>query len=200
MSSRPFRGAAARLVPPMAIAAVLSGVLSCELVQGDPVHEAQVSALGPERAGIDQGEFHRAGQPCVVCHSTQGPAKTVFSFAGTVFEAASGTQPGAMGDPGSTGVDQAVIGVLDSTHREIRVVSNCVGNFFISPDQIDPTFPVLVAVSKGKSATYMMSHISREGSCAECHMRKAGPDSPGQIFFSASGVPDCKVSPITPVE
>jgi hypothetical protein len=54
------------------LAAALSGALglgvsvaSCDT---DPVHQAEVDALGGEVQGVSQGEYHRAGQPCTVCH------------------------------------------------------------------------------------------------------------------------------------
>ena len=55
---------------------------SCSL---DPVHDGQVSALGAEDSSIPVGEYHRAGQPCTVCHGGEGPAKEVFSVAGTIY-------------------------------------------------------------------------------------------------------------------
>ena len=53
----------------------------------DPVDDMAVAALGDEVPNIPPGPYHRAGQPCSVCHGGQGPASTVFSMAGTVFNA-----------------------------------------------------------------------------------------------------------------
>jgi hypothetical protein len=173
--------------------AALCGV-SCELADGDPVHEAQVQALGPETPGIPQGPFHRAGQPCTVCHSRQGPAKAVFSMAGTVFAARAGT----VSQQASVGVEGAAVGIIDSTGAPFLASTNCVGNFYVAPDRYDPTFPVLVAVSKGMSSVFMVSHITRETSCANCHARAISDTSPGQVYLSTADVPtDCPVSPIT---
>ncbi|MBV9947747.1 MAG: hypothetical protein JOZ69_12910 [Myxococcales bacterium] len=198
-----------RIGAPLLLAAVALGTgVSCELAQADPVHEAQVAALGGERDGIPQGPFHRAGQPCNVCHGGQGPANTTFSFAGTVFagQAPSTTSGGSiqipsMG-PAVTGVDQAGVGLIDSTGQTVLVITNCVGNFFVSPNQLNPVFPVRVAVSKGKQATVMNSHISREGSCAECHGRLGGPQNAGQVFLTSKAVPTCpdNIPPTTPLQ
>jgi hypothetical protein len=168
--------------------------VSCALSNGDPVHQAQVDALGPEKPGIPQGPFHRAGQPCTVCHSRQGPAKAVFSMAGTVFAA----RPDSPSSQRSVGVDQAAVGIVDSTGSNFLASTNCVGNFYVAPDSYDPTFPVLVAVSKGKTSTFMQSHITRETSCANCHARAISDTSPGQVYLTTADVPmGCPVSPIT---
>ena len=60
----------------------LAPVAACDM---DPVHANLVSQLGSEAPGIPKGEYHRAGQPCVVCHGDDGPASTKFAVAGTVF-------------------------------------------------------------------------------------------------------------------
>jgi len=175
--------------------AMLCG-LSCDLTDGDPVHEAQVEALGPEKPGIPVGPFHRAGQPCTVCHSRQGPANSVFSMAGTVFAAPPGGASQA-----SVGVENAAVGIVDSTGAPFLASTNCVGNFYVAPDLYDPTFPVLVAVSKGSTSVFMVSHITRETSCANCHARAVSDTSPGQVYLSTADVPTaCPVSPITPAQ
>lgn len=65
-------------------AAVVAAIAGCST---DPVHDAEVAALGPEVPGMPKSlyEYHRAGQPCLVCHGGEGPAHTQFSFGGTVF-------------------------------------------------------------------------------------------------------------------
>jgi hypothetical protein len=176
--------------------AALCGV-SCELTHGDPVHEAQVEALGPEQPGISEGPFHRAGQPCNVCHGKQGPAKAQFSLAGTVFAAPSGSASQA-----AMGVENAAVGIIDSVGAPFLASTNCVGNFYVAPDRYNPTFPILVAVSKGKTAVLMTSHITRETSCASCHTREVSDTSPGQVYLSTPDMPmDCPsgINPSTPI-
>lgn len=168
--------------------------VSCELTHADPVHESEVEALGPEKPGIPQGPLHRAGQPCMVCHSPEGPANTVFSFAGTVFAAPA--MVGATTGAPVTGVENAAVGIRDSTGAPFLALTNCVGNFYVAPDKYSPVFPVLVSVSKGKNAVFMNSQITRETSCAGCHARAVSDTSPGQVYLSTSDVPtDC--NPVT---
>src|SRR5262245_45474575 len=78
------------LVLGAASAALLAG--SCAL---DPVHDSSVKALGGEDPEWPQGPYHRAGQPCAVCHGGQGPAKNTFLLAGTIYYT-----PGTKDEPG----------------------------------------------------------------------------------------------------
>src|SRR5438552_16958685 len=53
----------------------------------NPVHRAGVNNLGPERDDLypPESEFHRPGEPCALCHSSDGPADNEFVLAGTIF-------------------------------------------------------------------------------------------------------------------
>jgi hypothetical protein len=193
---------AARASRRWAVAAGLLALPSCglvqveDLVQPNPVHEAAVQALGPEQPGVPQGPYHRAGQPCTVCHSGQGPARTIFSLAGTVFSAPFA----ASADAGPSGVDQAAIGVVDDNGSEQSILTNCVGNFYVTPDVYSPAFPILVNVSKqGAGVVPMMGHIGRETSCAECHSDPPGTKSPGHIFLLAPASASDASCPVSPV-
>ena len=74
----------------------------------DPVASGEINALPAENPVIPVGEFHRAGQPCVLCHSPTGPAAADdFSVAGTVF-----AQPQT-----AVGVDNATVAFTD-THGQ----------------------------------------------------------------------------------
>src|SRR5512140_2589683 len=66
------------------VGCVAYGGSSCNL---DPVHRAGVNNLGGEQADLypPETEFHRPGEPCALCHSTAGPADSVFVLAGTIF-------------------------------------------------------------------------------------------------------------------
>lgn len=169
---------------------------SCVFFQSDPVHDAAVQALGPEVPGIPRGPYHRAGQPCTVCHSSAGPAQTVFSLAGTVFSAA--TVPASQAGP--IGVDGASVGVLDDDGARTVITTNCVGNFFVSPDVFNPAFPILVNVSKAEAGVVTMkSHISRDSSCASCHSDPQSTTSPGHVYLPTPAPtinPACPVSPV----
>ena len=175
----------ARMLTATALVALLT---SCA---EEPVHDQEVKALGDERPGFSQDEFHRAGQPCVTCHGEFGPAKTRFAFAGTIF-----TDP--QNPVGAAGV---TVNLLDDnqTTPSKTIVTNCVGNFFIAPeDWPGLAFPVLVkSLEKDQEvAPSMISHIGRERSCNQCHQDEVsngklskGFDRPGHIVFTLTEAP-----------
>jgi hypothetical protein len=158
------------------------GVVSCSL---DPVHDGQVKALGGEDPNIPAGQYHRAGQPCTVCHGGEGPAKNVFSLAGTVFyQQYDPTKPTV-----PVPVDQAYVRIIDADKANHCFVTNCMGNFVAEPGVFGAKglrFPFLVSVQKvngkGGQPVAMVGHIGRESSCANCHKDPSFFDSPGHIF------------------
>lgn len=173
-------------------------LLSC----GDPVRDGQIGALPGENPNVPVGEYHRAGQPCVLCHGPGGPASDAsFAVAGTVF-----AQPQS-----AVGVENATVAFTDTTGSTFTTQTNCVGNFFVPrpgssvPGATwDPQFPIFVRVFKGAERT-MQGQIGRERSCANCH----NDPQPGttQVFssvghislYTASDTPppaatDCPVS------
>ena len=169
-------------------AIILGLTSSCVL---DPVHQSQVDALGPERAGVAPGPYHRAGQPCTICHGPEGPAHPQFVLAGTVF--ASRDQ--------AAGVDQTEILLVDSlgSSPPTSIQTNCVGNFYITSDMWNPAFPIRVAVASGQATELMVGHVGRDGSCASCHSDPRGLGSPGHVFVgspSPSGSASCPVNPV----
>lgn len=151
----------------LGITLVIAGVMgACS----DPVHDGRLKALGPERNDIPVGEYHRAGQQCVLCHSSDGPASgKPFSIAGTVF-----AQPG-----NAVGVGGVTVAFTDAAGSQKTVVTNCVGNFYLRPSEWDPAFPVLVRIFKGDRSKTMQSQIGRERSCGFCHHDPVEP--PGQF-------------------
>jgi hypothetical protein len=162
----------------------------------DPVHDAQVKALGPEAPGVPQGECHRAGQPCNVCHGGSGPASAEFRIAGTIFYG-----PGSL-----VGVDQATVVFVDSNQSKFQTTTNCVGNFVVMPGEWDPAFPILVTVAGQGLQQSMQSQISRDTSCAGCHAEQTDFNyfqSPGHVHLAASdgtyaGTQTCPVNPVAP--
>jgi hypothetical protein len=170
--------------------------VSCDFVTGDPVHQSQVDSLGPEKPGIPRGPYHRAGQPCTVCHSTEGPASSVFVLAGTVFS----SKTTSASQPNLVGVQGVGVGIVDDDGAEFLATTNCVGNFYVSPGDFNPAFPVLVNVSKaGAGVATMITHIGRAGSCASCHADPPGSSQPGHVYLSTSAPtsnPGCPVSPV----
>jgi hypothetical protein len=157
----------------------------------DPVHQAQVDALGGETSGVPRGPYHRAGQPCTVCHGGEGPASTPFVVAGTIFA-----------DPaervGVSGAEVIFVDSLGSSPPPGSTVTNCVGNFFLTADTWNPAFPIRVAVASGQTVQQMVGHIGRQGSCGFCHKDPRGLDSPGHVFAGVAAAPAaaCPASPI----
>ena len=189
---------------------VLAPMPACE---ADPVHANLVSQLGPEASSIPKGEYHRAGQPCVLCHGDEGPASEKFSIAGTVFYG-----PGNTGIP-LVGAGAVTVYLEDDNQTKFQVTTNCVGNFWIRPQDWQPAFPVLVTVAgtpTGGNAGQqsMRSHIGREPSCGMCHQVQSYPTQPGAVvnYYETPGViylaaddmtfkgdPMCPVQPPSPV-
>jgi hypothetical protein len=154
----------------------------------DPVHDAQVASLGPEYPGIPQGQYHRAGQPCTWCHGPEGPAKTQFSLAGTIF-----WQGGTGANINSViGVNGATVAVIDSNGVPKEYTTNCVGNFWVLPSDYQPAYPILAGIygpddnPVGTDQDGMVSQISRASSCAECHFDPPNYDTPGHIYLTTA--------------
>jgi cytochrome c553 len=178
----------------LAVAVVLGGALaSCAT---DPVHQAEVDALGGEVQGVPQGEYHRAGQPCTVCHGPEGPASTQFTMAGTIFHGPVKTTAPFT----AIGVDNAQVTMVDSLNSSFTAFTDCVGNFYVTSAQWNPAFPVLVEVTAGGVTQKMQGHIGRETSCANCHSDPPYYDSPGHIYLAQSDdgytPPACPVNPV----
>ena len=179
-------------------------LLSC----GDPVPDAQRANLPPENPTIPVGEYHRAGQPCVLCHGPGGSASdNPFSVAGTIF-----AQPQT-----TVGVDGATVAMTDAAGTSFTVTTDCVGNFWVPRPGTgdgapgwDPEFPIFARVwdKTGKTIRTMQGQIGRERSCNACH-HPADPQAPSTAFssvgyislFLATDTPPkpsatCPVSPV----
>jgi hypothetical protein len=160
----------------------------------DPVHDNAVKVLGPETE-LAETEYHRPGQPCLTCHGARGPAKSRFSMGGTVFYLPDDEKVAP------TPVEGADILIRDANGADLRVRSNCKGNFFIrycsratcppyNPGELtlsaEITYPFFVTVAKGGTYKQMQGHIGRDGSCAGCHRDPPFYDSPGHVFLYSS--------------
>ncbi|MFO0675581.1 MAG: hypothetical protein U0169_03545 [Polyangiaceae bacterium] len=138
--------------------AVAAGSFAC----GDYVTDKLVERQGDETPGYPVGEFHRPGQQCSACHGQNGSAKPEFTVSGTIFS----------GPQSLVGVDSVEVQMTDAVGTRYIAKTNCVGNFFVKPDEWSPKFPILVRIKKGFTAVQMQSPIGREGSCAGCHKAK----------------------------
>jgi hypothetical protein len=145
----------------------LLGLIAC-----DPVHSNDIAALGGEAPGVSKGPMHRPGQPCTVCHDGAIGDPPAFSVAGTVFETPSSAQ----------GADGVTVTMVDSSGSSHSATTNAAGNFYLTPQNWTPVYPILsVTVAAGDVGAIMHSQISWSGSCGWCHVKPAGPSSPGHV-------------------
>jgi hypothetical protein len=145
----------------------------------DPVGDAAQAALGPETPGVRQGPLHRPGQPCLVCHDGALGDPPAFSVAGTIYQTPSS----------AAGVEGASVFLSDSSDggdtQYMTLASNAAGNFYVTPDQWNPVFPITsVVVVSATKTVIMQSDIGRNGACASCHVNPTGPASPGQVCIT----------------
>ena len=163
----------------------------------DPVRDQEIEALGPEEPGVQPGENHRPGQPCLHCHSKGGPASDhPFAIGGTIYKT-----PAFDSEPAAD-ISVQFVDAKGGGPRLIPV-TNDVGNFWIPlEDWPDLAFPIRVGIytdeTKGPTQT-MKSLIGREGSCNYCHRPNRDPDEledadiennkqyVGQIYVQSGG-------------
>jgi hypothetical protein len=160
----------------LALSAVLSLAAAC-----DPVHDDAVAALGPEAPGVRRGPLHRPGQPCLICHDGASGDPQRFTVAGTVF-ATSGELVAAA---------SATVALVDAKGSGTQLTTNAAGNFYATPGQYDPTFPIQVTVQgSGGQTVHMQTLIAGNGTvepnggCASCHFDPVGPNSPGHLCLA----------------
>jgi len=142
----------------------------------DTVHDQDVAALGSDPA--PPGPQHRPGQPCLVCHGGSGPASLQLSTGGTVYDTQGQTAP-------SSGT---LVTIEDIDGHFFNATSNDVGNFFTTQNEFVPHYPIQMTVTSadGSVSQSMLTHSSREGSCAACHQAPAGPSSPGPVYLNSA--------------
>jgi hypothetical protein len=162
----------------LALAALASASVRC-----DPVKSDAIDALRGNAPGVSNGPLHRPGEPCLLCHDGDFGDPSAFSVAGTVFE-----------EPlGMVGEDGATVLLTDSTGSMHMATTNSVGNFYLTPGQWSPVFPLthVEVVSAAGSIVTMQSEVGRSGACATCHVAPAGPASPGPVCVTLEdgGVP-----------
>lgn len=180
--------ALSRSLAALMFAAALGGVFAaCD----NPVVDAKIEALGGEREGVEQSEYHRPGQPCVLCHSTYEGASPQMVIGGTVF-----SDPGTFQRP----VEDVDIVLYDAVGDVYTAKTNCIGNFYIEKGDRVPQFPLAAEI---RCPTYsasgeklvdamnrpirkvisMNSWLSRDGSCATCHsLNGRQVDSVGWLY------------------
>lgn len=165
---------------------------------GDPTHDDAVTALGPEAPGVRPGPDHRPGQPCLTCHGGSGPGGAQFSIGGTAYAMQGSSSP----------LQGATVQLTDSRNSTHTTMTNTVGNFYILLSDWAPVAPIggvtegdgglnkdhAIQVCQGpcnpndtsEAQAYMVTHIGRDGSCADCHYNPPGPLTPGAIYLLAA--------------
>jgi len=114
------------------------GCMTLALVAcADPTHSAEVAALGPEAPGVSPGPTHRPGQPCLTCHGGEGPGGMTFVTAGTIY-----LNQYAVGTTVYAPVVGGSVHLVDATGSTYNATTNSVGNFYVTTDQWNPTFPL----------------------------------------------------------
>jgi hypothetical protein len=152
---------------------------------GNPVLDARIEALGGEADGVEPGEFHRPGQPCVLCHGKYGGAEPQMSVGGTIFAAPT------VGDGKPLPVEGVKVLLFDAEKKSPpnEIKTNCIGNFYVTVDDWNPSFPLHAEIEYGKPGApdlrrrqVMSTWIQRDGSCAGCHVGSRNQGSPGWVF------------------
>jgi hypothetical protein len=138
----------------------------------DPMREEATAALGGEQPGVRPGPSHRPGQPCLLCHDDSGEASP-FTLAGTVYVDPNTDKP----------VSGVSVIVLDALGAVYTATTNCAGNFYVTPNQFRPRYPIWIDMRAGAVHRSMESPSYREGSCAACHWEPRGPSSAGRVYL-----------------
>jgi hypothetical protein len=164
--------------------------LACVLAAagcGDAFRDPQIEALGGEFPGTTPSQFHRPGQPCVLCHDSYEGAEPELSIGGTLFY----FPPDGAGFPVTT--PGFVVSIVDSKGKSFNAEVNCFGNFFIEKSVFEPAYPILTEVLQRDEETgelrtnqQMNSRIGRDGSCAACHVDPKSWLSPGPVFVAGA--------------
>ena len=153
-----------------------------------PAVDARIEALGEEVPGVEPSEYHRAGQPCVLCHSTYEGASPAISVGGTIYAVKAAREEDLIP------IENARVRITDSFGETREALTNCVGNFFLTKEDWSPAFPLSAEIefttpgSPGDAAkrVVMNTRISRDGSCAGCHSGPTSPTTPGWVFCAGS--------------
>ncbi|MCK6586691.1 MAG: hypothetical protein L6Q76_03795 [Polyangiaceae bacterium] len=165
----------------LSLAALGAALAGC----GNPAVDARIEALGEEDPNVPEGPYHRPGQPCTLCHSVYGGEGPEITVGGTIF-ATPAKEPGKL----PTAVEGAEVKLVDAEGEVKTVKTNCAGNFYLTKDEWNPSFPLQVevrypapnAADQKKPAPPMSSRISRDGSCAGCQFGLPNQGSPGYVF------------------
>jgi len=174
-------------------------VLCAALASGcaNPIQDALIEQLGPEDPAVPESDIHRPGQPCLLCHGPYKGAEPEMSVAGTIY-GYSWDAAHAKSEP--IPVKDVIIEISDAfgTSPAVAPKTNCAGNFYLTKEDWNPSFPLRVAIrypvpgEENGERVSMGTRISRDGSCNGCHEGKPNQGSPGWVYCTqrGSGAPD----------
>ena len=79
----------------------------------------------------------------------------------------------------------ALVQIEDIDGRIATAATNSVGNFYVTASDYSPHYPTQMQVTSadGNTTQPMLTHSSREGSCAACHKSQPDPTSPGPVYI-----------------
>jgi len=151
---------------------------------GNRAVDERIALLGEEDPNVPVGEFHRPGQPCVLCHGEYLRENPIMSVGGTIY-----AYPTKTPEEKPLPVKGAKVKLTDSFGEQYEVGTNCAGNFFIETGKWDPAFPIRAEIEypvpgalESTKRVVMSTRISRDGSCAGCHTANPTQGSPGYVF------------------
>ncbi|MRG96781.1 hypothetical protein [Polyangium spumosum] len=158
----------------------LSLVLGC----GNRAVDERITQLGEEDPNVPVGEFHRPGQPCVLCHGEYLRENPIMSVGGTIY-----AYPTKTREEKPLPVEGVKVKLTDSFGEQFEVSTNCAGNFFIEKEAWNPAFPLRAEIEypvpgelESTKRVVMSTRISRDGSCAGCHTDNPTQGSPGWVY------------------
>ena len=177
----------------LALPLLLPALVGC----GNAAIDDKITALQDDN--LRPSAFHRAGQPCILCHGVYKGASPELVIGGSVF-AGIPDNPKAKPIP----VPGAKIIITDALNNvngakspdTHDITTNCAGNFGLTHDEVVTrlgfdtiAFPLKVSVvcPKGGRTLEMKGRIAREGPCGGCHVGQKSENSPGLIVCDGSG-------------
>jgi hypothetical protein len=164
---------------PTCSSALLAGVIALSSACNSPVNDERIECLGGEQPEVPPSEFHRPGQPCVTCHGEYAADSPILAVGGTIFATPSDPVP----------VEGVLVRLTDAKGTVVEKTTNCIGNFQVTADEWTPAFPLRAEIecptrdpARPVRRFVMGTRITRDGSCAGCHIGPPAQNSPGWIY------------------
>lgn len=124
--------------------------------------------------GNHESPLMHPGGTCIQCHadSREGPSYVV---AGTVYT--------LLDEPvDCNGLQGVEVEIMDSEGSVWTATTNDAGNFFLSPRQADPVFPITAVVRDGDVEREMVTP-QESGECNACHTDEGANGAMGRIVI-----------------